>query len=313
MKTLEERLRHLLKTGALALPFPGGGQTAQRHKQLAAIARENVALARMAEAHTDAVAILAEAGRNPHPEALYGVWASEAPRQTVRLEQMGDRLTLAGEKMFCTGAGIVDRALITVGPESLLIDVGLRDAPSAISFDCSSWKTAAFAETQTATTAFAHLSICETDIIKTERWYLDRPGFWHGACGPASCWAGGAMGLIDWATGQTRDEPHSLAHLGALKAAGWALDVYLDQAGREIDADPDNYEGARARALVLRHRVEQTCSDVLERFGRAYGPRPLAYDTAISQRYQELVLYLRQCHAERDLEALGRLSLPPPP
>ena len=28
-------------------------------------------------------------------------------------------------------------------------------------------------------------------------WYLNRPGFWHGAINPAACWAGGALSLIE--------------------------------------------------------------------------------------------------------------------
>jgi hypothetical protein len=52
--------------------------------------------------------------------------------------------------------------------------------------------------------------------------------------------------------------------------------------------------------------VEAACSDVLQRTGRAFGPRPLAFDSKVSQRYQELELYIRQSHAERDLEALGK-------
>ena len=46
---------------------------------------------------------------------------------------------------------------------------------------------------------------------------------------------------------------------------------------------------------------------VLRSFARAYGPYPLAMNKDVSQHYQELGLYLRQSHAERDLEALGRL------
>jgi hypothetical protein len=38
----------------------------------------------------------------------------------------------------------------------------------------------------------------------------------------------------------------------------------------------------------------------------ANGPHPLAFDGEISSRYQELDLHLRQSHAERDLESLGR-------
>jgi hypothetical protein len=46
----------------------------------------------------------------------------------------------------------------------------------------------------------------------------------------------------------------------------------------------------------------------LRRLPRAYGPHPVAMDEKISKRYQELDLYLRQSHAERDLEALGRAT-----
>jgi hypothetical protein len=62
---------------------------------------------------------------------------------------------------------------------------------------------------------------------------------------------------------------------------------------------------AEIRALSLRHLIEQICTDVLRRIPRAFGPFPLAMNEAISLRYQELDLYLRQSHAERDLERLG--------
>lgn len=59
---------------------------------------------------------------------------------------------------------------------------------------------------------------------------------------------------------------------------------------------------------TVRHLVEQACSDVLRRFARAYGPYPLAIHEETAQRYQELDLYLRQSHGERDLESLGELT-----
>ena len=65
-------------------------------------------------------------------------------------------------------------------------------------------------------------------------------------------------------------------------------------------------DGVMRRALSLRHTVERLCTDVLDRFGRAFGPRPYVGDAAIAQRVADIHLYLRQDHAERDLEALGR-------
>jgi hypothetical protein len=99
-----------------------------------------------------------------------------------------------------------------------------------------------------------------------------------------------------------RRDPHSVAQIGALKAARWGSLALLEQAGREIDEDRWNGPVARQRAYFVRHLIERSCTDVLDRFGRATGPQMLAFDEAVAQRYAELTLYIRQCHAERDLE-----------
>jgi hypothetical protein len=305
--TLEEKLRNLLAAGGLNLPFPGRGETATRHERLAALAREDLTLARLAEAHADAVAILAEAGRSPEPRACYGVWASEVPDQPLRMEQGQDGLQIIGSKPFCSGAGIVDRALVTIRmPEPFLVEVDLRKNADRVSYSEGGWITAAFAETRTATVTFQGAAIDKVDRIGASGWYLRRPGFWHGACGPASCWAGGAMGLVDYAFSQRTEDPHGIAHLGAMEAARWSMSACLETAGRQIDSNPDDRDNAIVRALSLRHAIEQSCVDILQRFGRAFGPRPLAFDQAACRRYQEVELYIRQSHAERDLEALGR-------
>jgi alkylation response protein AidB-like acyl-CoA dehydrogenase len=301
--TIESRIRAFLEEGRLDLPFPGSGHTDRRHLALAEIARCDLQIGRLAEAHTDALAILHEAGREPKPKALYGVWASDTEGGT-RVAEM----RVSGEKSFCTGAGLVDCALVTViEPERRLLEIDLRKNRDRVCFDTSGWTTDAFDQTATGTATFRDYPILETDLIGLPGWYLDRPGFWHGACGPAACWAGGALRLIDYAREHIRTtNPHALAHVGALIANAWQFHSLLQIAGTEIDADFTSYPGARIRALSLRHLVEQTCADTLLRFGRAFGPRPLAFDAEISRLHHELNLYIRQCHAESDLEELGR-------
>jgi alkylation response protein AidB-like acyl-CoA dehydrogenase len=303
-RELSARLRASLGE---ALPLPGGGETAARHRCLMAIGREDLSLARLAEAHWDAVAILAEAGRTPVADALYGVWASEIPNAPLSFDTSGSSRSISGKKVFCSGAGLVDHALVTVGePDHRLIDIDLKASGSSVRFDDSAWKTIAFHEIRTSTASFSATPVSEKDFIGDAGWYLGRTGFWHGACGPAACWAGGAAGLVDWALEQKRDDPHTLAHLGAMQSSVWALESYLDSAGAEIDKQPEDSCAARIRALMLRHLVEQECTNILRRLPRAYGPYPLAMNEQTARRYQELDLYLRQSHAERDLETLGR-------
>ena len=60
-----------VESGRLNLPLPGGGRTRERWAVLAQLAEEDLSLARLAEGHTDALAILAELGALPprRPEA----------------------------------------------------------------------------------------------------------------------------------------------------------------------------------------------------------------------------------------------------
>jgi hypothetical protein len=164
------------------LPLPGGGHTAERHRLLAETAREDLSLAKLAEAHWDAVAILAEAGRTPEPNMLYAVWASEIPGQAMRLEGTASGYQMSGSKPFCSGLGIVDRALITVGlPEQRLVEVEVRNNPKQISVDLDVWKTDAFRNTQTGAITFRELQLSQECLVGVPGWYLERPGFWHGA------------------------------------------------------------------------------------------------------------------------------------
>ncbi len=304
---LARRTRSLLKAGALDLPAVAGGRTSERHTALRDFGREDLSLARVAEAHTDAIAILAEAAHAARANALYGVWASDGPGSQLSIvaTASGD-LVLRGTKRYCSGSLFLDAALVTArrGEDRLLVDVPLQTRN--LSVDTSQWVSPAFAATATGTVEFHDVRISSDQIFGGPGWYLDRPGFWHGAIGPAACWAGGAIGLVDAARSARRSNPHVLAHGGALESAAWGLTAMLDRAGREIDADPrDEHQQARKRALCVRQLIERTCTDVMDHFGRATGPALLAYDAAIAQRYAELTLYIRQCHAERDLQALA--------
>lgn len=309
---LAARLRVAQADGRLDLPPLGGGDTTGRWRALVDLARADVALGRIAEAHVDAVAILAEAGRSLAPGRLAGVWASERAGATVTGEPVAAGWRLGGRKAFSTGVGLIDEALVTVEAEGrhLLVLVAVDDLPDS-RIDLSGWRTTALAETRTATVDLTGTIVDRDAVIGGDNWYLDRPGFWDGAIGPAACWAGAAAALVDHATAHRSADPHGRAHLGAMTAGVWAMEAALERAGREIDAavasgSADAVAGRR-RALVVRHLVDVTSAEVQDRFSRALGPRPLVGDAEVAAVDAALRLYRRQCHAERDLEALSDL------
>jgi hypothetical protein len=287
------------------LPLPGAGATAERLRRLYELGEEDLTLAKLAEAHFDAVAILAEAGRAAAPGKLYAVWASEMPGKALRFAAGDGGYQVDGVKAFCSGAGLVERALMTVGG-GLLVEVDLEANAERMAMDLSGWTTEAFRLTNTAVVTFSGVRVADDAVLGGVGWYVERPGFWHGACGPAACWAGGVAGLLKFARASRRDDPHTLAHFAAMEASAWGMRAWLDAAGREIDAMPGDAKAAQVRALRVRHLVEQAATEDLRRFARAYGPYPISLEEETAQRYREADLYLRQCHGERDLESLGR-------
>jgi hypothetical protein len=301
-----ESIRQMLELGCLDLPPVGTGQTAARHGALIEIARIHpVGVARLVEAHTDAQAILHEAGRTPRVGKIYGVWASTGPNDPLL-----DGNVISGTKCFCTGLGIVDRALMTVSDSTgrpLLVDVDVRRG-SSVTTDTDDWATTALADTATGSITLTDHEVDSDSLIGPEGWYLSRPGFWHGACGPAACWAGAALGLVDAGVGLTDEDPHRRAHLGAMVASAWSLQALIRSAGDDIDREYNDVAAGEHRARSLRHIVERTCTEILDRFGRSFGPRPFTTNVDVARRFADTHLYLRQHHGERELGALADLS-----
>lgn len=282
------------------LPLPGGGRTAERFSRLADIAAADLVTARLAEAHADASAILVELGSEPvRPQELWGVWASEATPVTASVE--GSRWYLRGRKSWCSGATTCSHALITAGDVLWRVELGqpgVEPQPTA-------WRGPGLSGADTADVVFVGVA---AHPVGRPGDYLRRPGFWHGAIGVAACWYGGSRAVAATLVRAHTVRPlhaHALAHLGAVDAALSGARSTLFAAAAEIDAAPDR--DAHRLALGCRAVVERAASDIVERVGRALGPAPLATDADHAQRVADLAVYLRQSHAERDLEALGRL------
>jgi alkylation response protein AidB-like acyl-CoA dehydrogenase len=299
----------LVGSGALNLPLPGSGETDKRWWGLAGIARQDLSLARLAEGHADAVAILAELGGPPPPAgSRWGVWAAEPPTPVVHAEERDGGWVLTGTKPWCSGAHSCTHGLVTarIGADRALFAAEMDPAHTEPVED--TWPAVGMAGSDSGAIRF---DAAPAEPVGAPGQYLNRAGFWHGAIGVAACWYGGACGVADTLLKQARAGragPHALAHLGAVDAALHAAGVALAEAARAVDADPLDSRGeARIRAMRVRAVVEATCDDVLTRVGRASGAGPLGSDAAHARRVADLTVYLRQSHAERDLAELGTL------
>ena len=306
-------LSALARDGLADLPLPGAGATLERWRALAAVAGHDLALAKLYEGHADACAILAEAGEPAPPRGrTFGMWAAEAPGARVVFEKSGGAAcTLSGAKAWCSGARHVDAALLTVwradgsGPFLACVDL----ARPGVSFDDANWHAVGMGASDSVDVRFDRVP---ARLVGGERFYLARPGFWQGGIGIAACWHGGACAIADAlrvnaAAAGDRAGWHRLMAVGALDRVLCADAALLREAARWVDAHP--HADAQAWALRTRASADAACEQVLHHATRALGATPLCRDAAFARRAADLPVFVRQCHGDRDLAALGECVL----
>jgi len=311
---LEARLRHLIEAGLDRLPFPGDGATLTRWQALASVARHDLALVKLFESHVDALAILREVVPEHvvGPGSIHAVWASEARADPVTIRAHAGALTagqgmIDGRKSWCSGATVVDVALMTAVDASgarRLVEIDL--ASPGITIDRSRWQAVGMAGSGSFDV------VCDgvpARLVGPVDGYLERPGFWHGGAGVAACWHGAAAAIgtrvRDLQVG--RDDVHALAHLGAIDAALACGAALLRETAAAIDAAPAR--DAMRIALRVRGAIADVCEVVIHHAGRAMGPGPLCQEADLARRVADLPIFVRQSRAEHDRVAQARCLL----
>jgi alkylation response protein AidB-like acyl-CoA dehydrogenase len=306
--------RHL----GIELPAPGVGRTRDRWSALATLGAVDLTVARAAEPHLDALAILGEASHpDLGPGALagsWGVYAAEGPGARLCAQPNPGRdagapngWQLDGVKPWCSLAEVVDHALVTAWIDERqrgLFAVSLRQ-PS-VTTASSGWVSHGLRDVRSTSTSYRS---ADATLIGTPGWYLDRDGFAWGGIGVAAVWYGGAVGIARRLLRQAGERE--------LDQIGWAylgtIDSTLHAARSVLLESADEIDGGRARGqagALLALRVRQVVADAVETTIRAadhaLGPGPLATEPEHATRVSDLRIYVRQHHAERDAAALGR-------
>ncbi|MES2609141.1 MAG: acyl-CoA dehydrogenase [Pseudomonadota bacterium] len=311
------QLRQLAGMGLAHLPQPGAGSTLLRWQALCQVAQHSLALAKLYEGHTDALAILQELGHGREPgdrprAGTWGMWAAEAPGQRVQVLPPGDggqQARLSGAKAWCSGAQGVSHALLTAWlpgqDQSQLVAVELGH-PS-IRMNTGAWQAVGMADTLSAEVAFDGTP---ATLVGVPGDYLRRPGFWHGGAGIAACWYGGTLAVADALyRGMRSASPehpafaYRAAAFGKVDRVLAGVAALLREGAGWIDAHPQAH--AMAVALRVRQAAEAGARCVLDETGRALGATPYCRDAAFARAAADLPVFIRQSHGDRDDAALA--------
>lgn len=224
---------------------------------------------------------------------ILGVWNTE-PAPGLALAADG---TLSGAKCFATGAGFIDRALVTArtadgGKQLLLVDLRGQAARA----DNARWQVRGMKGTMSGTLDFTGLSVGPDETIGAPGDYEREPRFSAGAWRFAAVQLGAVEALLrHWrdhlrAAGKA-DDPIQRLRFGRAAAATRSAGLWVAQASRRAEAgDAD----AVPLVLMTRGLVEDAGLEVMEGAARAVGTASFFTGNRIDRITRDLGLYLRQ-------------------
>lgn len=278
------------------------------------IGHASLPLGRLYEGHVNALKLVFRYGgpaqqalfaREAQGGRLFGVWNTEVG-EGVRLAQTSSGLRLEGSKVFASGAGYVERPLITArrADGSAQMVVPLLTAGERA--DLSSWIAHGMRASATGTLDFAGIEVDDTELIGAPGDYLLQPTFSSGAWRFAAVHLGGIERLLDELRRHLqhtrRDaDPYQLARVGQAAMAAETAHLWLERAcqlAEDPTAEPDM---AVAYVNLARLAVERAALDVLELTQRSIGLAGHLRSHPVERLSRDLATYLRQPAPDRAL------------
>jgi alkylation response protein AidB-like acyl-CoA dehydrogenase len=279
---------------------------------LRTLGRGNLAVGRIFEGHVNALKLIflfgnetqsrlaAEDVRAGH---LFAIWNSEQG-DGVRLSNV-PAATLAGTKVFCSGAGYVTRALITASTSDGVRMLLIPTLPGA-RVESSNIKLHGMRAAQTGVVRFDGVEVSAESAIGEPGDYTREPTFSAGAWRTLAVILGGIDALIDETQRQlvSRDrhkDPHQLSRMGLILIARESVRLWIRRAARIAENDKQPTAAITGYVNLARTATESAALDVIRLIQRMLGLAAFLQANPVERLMRDLATYLRQPAADEAL------------
>lgn len=319
------RLRAIGLLGAV-LPVDEGGAGLGIDRQasmtlyhvLTRLGAAHLSLARLFEGHVNAFALLWHHGSTAQRQRLMryvrdggltGVWNAPAPEAPLRLLADGEHFRLSGSKIYASGAGIIQRPLLTATTEDGKLLMIWCDVGRAV-VDLSGWRVHGMRATATGTVKLDGVVVEPGQVFGADQDYHRQPVFSGGAWRFVAAQLGAAGALADLMKQNLVDarrdaDPHQRARLAEAVMRVETGRLWTQAAARMADdpaatpADVVSYVG------MARLVVEEVATDVIQLAQRSIGLRALHQDHPVERICRDLATYLKQPVPDAIRDAAG--------
>jgi alkylation response protein AidB-like acyl-CoA dehydrogenase len=317
-----------LLTAVLPVKLGGAGLTGLCLAEiLRSIGSGSLPLGRLFEGHVNALELVLRYGDNRRVEPvaeearagkLFGVWNTDDPNG-LRLIRRHGRSWLEGRKILASGAGHIQRPLVTATDENgrRLMVLPKLGAPDRA--DLSRWTAQGMRASATGTVDFTGTEIAPLEIVGNEGDYERQPGFSAGAWRFAAVHLGGMERLFDLLRRHLQEtnrgqDPHQAARLGRAAMAIETARLWVAQAASITEAPLGSRAPEQLVAYVnlARLAVEAAALDLMQLVQRSVGLQAFLRPNPIERISRDLATYLRQPGPDRALTDAATWKLTQP-
>ena len=323
-----EDLLALNTTGALRHAAARGDGSL--HEQIAlvrAVAKADASTARIVDGHLNGVERLVTATWDvpdeeelaliEHGEVTIGVWGADPVGLEGRpawIECAGaDRRTLHGVKVFCSGAGGVDRALVVARDAAGARRLAYVDARVGLRVDRDWYRASGLRASESHRVEFCATPVLTLlggpDELAREPWFA-RDG-----TRTAATWAGLADAIAELTGAGAADadlDAHQAAALGRMRVHISTIELWLEHATRQLTEGAPPDERSSAVALAARAAIAEAARAVSADALVVGGSRALVAAEEIERCRRDLEVFVLQHRLEPALERLGYLTVDAP-
>jgi len=280
-------------------------------KALRQVGRGDLSIGRLYEGHVNAMSLFDWYATPQQLEwltqvldrgAWFGVWATE-PAPGVRLAGEAT-LSLIGEKMFASGAGGLDYALVTAACKNTARRLVIVPANEKARTDLSGWRVRGMRASVSGRYVLDDMVVEALMLLGKPGDYDRDPRFTAGAWRFCAAQLGGIEALISEIRtamrGSAREDPMQRARFADAVVAVRTAGFWVEEAAQRFASGESD---AIALAQLTRGVVENAGFTVMEAAARLLGTRSAFDGERADKIIRDLSLYLRQAgpdHARDD-------------
>ncbi len=309
-RSLAADVAALRETGLLASPLEAGNAR-PLFDALVALGGASMPLARLYEGHVDAVSLVARLGTSAQIDrvaadvragVLHGVWGAGGATP-ARAVAAGSCWRLSGEKRFCSGLGLVGRAVVTAQLDDATTQLFLIDADDPERHDHGDWDVVAMTGSASGRMDLSGMTLAASAALGARNAFMAEPEFHGGLWRIAAMQSGALQRLVrlhhDLVV-QAPSNPLRLHRHGCIAVeAGTAL--LWSRHAMEAVMPPDAAAGDQRTALLAREAVEQSVTRALALMERDFGTRPHRRCSEAGRIMRDLRFHLRQADPDGKL------------